>query len=806
MSRSSTPPFFRKLILHIGLIFLALFTSVQIATATASAAITAPEKVRLQLKWFNQFQFAGYIAAREKGFYAEEGLDVEILERNLNKSVTKQVVAGEAEYGIGDSGLLSQYAENEPIIALAAIFQHNPLVFFARQDSDIVSPYEVKGKRIQSDIASANEAPLRAMLSGASIKESDYTLLPQRNDYSLLISKKVDIISGYLTDEPFYFKQKGLKVNIINPQNYGIDFYGDTLFTSKNELLLHPDRVEKFRRASIKGWRYAMDHPEELIQIIARQYHSKLTIPHLRFEADEMRKLILPDEIPLGQIQADRLKKLADVYAASGHNRQLSETEITNFIYKSNQATSLTLTDEEKQFLVAHPVLRVGVDFNFAPYEWIDEKGNYVGMAADYMHALEKKLGVHFEIIQGVPWAEILNMAKQGQLDMLACAANTPERSQYLNFSEPFKKTFAIIIDNGKGDFIGNLRNLNNKRVALEKGYFMEEMIRTNYPLIEIVPTNSTQEALNLVMQGKAEAYVGDEGVANYEIKQHGLLTLRFSGQTEYLSQHAVATSKTHPLLASIIKKAMDSMSLEETNEISNRWVGLKIEPGIRTSTIVKYAAGLSLLFALFAYWIYRLRSEISKRKIMEAQVKKLAFYDPLTQLANRNLLNDRLSQVLIRSKRSHLYGALMFIDLDNFKPLNDLYGHTVGDLLLVEVAQRLRSCVREIDTVGRFGGDEFVVIISQLSIDQAESTARARILAEKISAILAAPYLLSNPETGGEIEHRCTASIGVAIFIDHLGNENDFMRWADGAMYLAKESGRNAIQFYQPRRTKNMK
>ena len=191
---------------------------------------------------------------------------------------------------------------------------------------------------------------------------------------------------------------------------------------------------------------------------------------------------------------------------------------------------------------------------------------------------------------------------------------------------------------------------------------------------------------------------------------------------------------------------------------------------------------------------------DISQRKLMEQQVHQLAFYDSLTNLPNRRLLNDRLSQCLNVSKRSACHGALMFLDLDNFKPLNDTYGHMVGDLLLVEVAHRLRHCVREVDTVARFGGDEFVVMLNELDVRRDESITQARRVAEKILASLAAPYLLhiKKEDADDRVEHRCSASIGVVVFIDHEGSESDIIKWADAAMYLAKESGRNSIRFYQ--------
>jgi diguanylate cyclase (GGDEF)-like protein/PAS domain S-box-containing protein len=192
--------------------------------------------------------------------------------------------------------------------------------------------------------------------------------------------------------------------------------------------------------------------------------------------------------------------------------------------------------------------------------------------------------------------------------------------------------------------------------------------------------------------------------------------------------------------------------------------------------------------------------SDITERKLAEEQVHQLAFYDVLTKLPNRRLLTDRMSQAMAASKRSACYGALMFIDLDNFKPLNDAYGHGMGDLLLVEVAHRLLACVREVDTVARFGGDEFVVLLGDLDRDKGESTSQARAVAEKIRASLVLPYLLSAQALGSAapvVEHHCAACIGVVVFVNHEVTPEDALRWADSAMYQAKGKGRNLVQFY---------
>jgi len=190
---------------------------------------------------------------------------------------------------------------------------------------------------------------------------------------------------------------------------------------------------------------------------------------------------------------------------------------------------------------------------------------------------------------------------------------------------------------------------------------------------------------------------------------------------------------------------------------------------------------------------------DITERKQMEEQVHQLAFYDPLTKLPNRRLLNDRLSQAITSSRRSGCYGALIFLDLDNFKSLNDTHGHRAGDLLLIEAARRLTTCVREMDTVARLGGDEFVVVVAEFDLNKAESAGKARLIAEKIRICLAEPYLLSvkgDDKLDRLIEHHCTASIGVVVFNDSEGTQEDFLRLADTAMYHAKEAGRNLIRF----------
>jgi len=314
----------------------------------------------------------------------------------------------------------------------------------------------------------------------------------------------------------------------------------------------------------------------------------------------------------------------------------------------------------------------------------------------------------------------------------------------------------------------------------------------------DITERKQTEEALRIA----STAFESHESMvitdANGVILQ---VNQAFTEATGYTAEEAVG--QTPRMLKSGRHHADFYRAMWETLLRTGKWQGEvwdrckngRIYPKLLTISAVKKEDGVITHYVGVAH-------DITARKMAEEEIKNLAFYDSLTQLPNRRLLGDRLGNAIAASTRSGRYGALMFLDLDNFKPLNDTHGHDVGDLLLVEAARRIAGCVRKIDTVARFGGDEFVVVLSELDKDKAASTAQTCIVAEKISAILAAPYRLKIPyekEVPIIVEHHCTASIGVMLFIDHEARAEDIIKWADMAMYEAKEAGRNNIRFYKP-------
>jgi len=221
--------------------------------------------------------------------------------------------------------------------------------------------------------------------------------------------------------------------------------------------------------------------------------------------------------------------------------------------------------------------------------------------------------------------------------------------------------------------------------------------------------------------------------------------------------------------------------------EIQDRRKNGEIFPAYLNITAVKDSAGTVTNYVATLTDI-TLKSEAAEK------IKHLAFYDSLTGLPNRRLLTDRLHQAFSSSARSGREGALLFIDLDNFKDINDTLGHDIGDLLLQQAAQRLESCIRDGDTVARMGGDEFVVMLEELSTQAIESATQTKTVGEKILAALNRPYRLASHE------YHCTASIGATLFSDHHQSGEELLKRADIALYQAKNSGRNTMRFFNPK------
>jgi PAS domain S-box-containing protein len=296
------------------LTFLAMLTTC-IADDNLNVSKGRLQTVTLQLKWKHQFQFAGYYAALEKGYYSEAGLDVKILEIKSGEESINKVIDGKADFGIAMSDLILHRANGQSVVALASIFQHSPLIILSPKASEIKNIHTLTGKRLGLE---AHSAELIAYLENESISLEEIKLHPHDYSISNLISGKVDAISAYSTDEPFLLFNKGIEYNTFTPRSGGIDFYGDTLFTSEAQIKENPERVSAFLNASLKGWQYALENSEEIIDLILSKYTQRHSREHLLFEAQHSKTLIMPDVVQLGYMHSGRWNHIAKTYAKLG--------------------------------------------------------------------------------------------------------------------------------------------------------------------------------------------------------------------------------------------------------------------------------------------------------------------------------------------------------------------------------------------------------------------------------------------------------------------------------------------------------
>jgi diguanylate cyclase (GGDEF)-like protein/PAS domain S-box-containing protein len=286
-------------------------------TPAVAAPTQAADVVDLQLRWHHQFQFAGYYAALEKGFYEEEGLQVRLHPGDPEHQPVREVLAGRAQYAEANSEVLYQRLQGKPLVALAAIFQHSPSVLLTRKDSGISSVHDLVGKKVML-MNMTEDADFLSMFSNEGFSLSQVNVIPSSYNLDDLISGKTDAFNSYTTNEPYFLRQRNIPYNVIDPKAYQIDFYSDVLFTSEAELHDHPERVAAMRRATLKGWQYAMEHPAEIIDLLINKYKVEKTRAHLEFEAAEMRKLIFPDLVEMGHMNPERWQHMADTFVKAG--------------------------------------------------------------------------------------------------------------------------------------------------------------------------------------------------------------------------------------------------------------------------------------------------------------------------------------------------------------------------------------------------------------------------------------------------------------------------------------------------------
>lgn len=641
----------------------------------------ALEAVTLELRWLHQFQFAGYYAALEKGFYREAGLEVTLKEGGPEANPVQGVLSGRSEFGIAISSLVVNYLKGDPVLLLGPIFQHSPNILLVRGHDqrlvDLVVPEPLPIGIMGAD----QDVDLKSMFINEGIALERLKLVRRSHDLDDLVHGEIAALNAYASNEPYLLDEMGVPYTLLKPSTYGMDFYGDVLFTRRELEQEKPEVVAAFFAASKRGWEYALSHPEEIIDLIVSRYNSQgKTREHLRYEARVLQGIINPELIDVGHNNPARWRHIASSYARFG----------------------LVNADQPLEPFFYNPGRQRDLGWLYALIASLAGATLLIGGIAFFIHRAHRRLAVA--------------MAEKNRTE------------EALKKSEEWHR---VVFETSPSAGIvwqpGTLVVAWNRQAESLFGWSREEVLGRPYADF-LLPQHERQNLLPWLLE---------KGETRLQLKAH------------HINDNLTRDGRLI------------------TCEWFNAW--LPERPGEPRCII-------------------SLATDITERQRLEAQIHQLAFYDPLTNLPNRRLLQERFRHALAVAGRTREYGALLFFDLDNFKPLNDRHGHEAGDQLLIQVARRLEDTVRSCDSVARLGGDEFVVLLGGLAeqIEVAQELAAA--IAAKLRQQLAQPYQLVD-EAGKLLEHSCSTSIGIALF-QGSDKPEEVLRRADQAMYQAKQWG----------------
>ena len=478
--------------------------------------------------------------------------------------------------------------KQQPVVIVSPIFQHSPSVFISLKKSNISSVYELNNKDILFYPNDTDGFSLLAMIKKFDL---DVNLVRERykDDYMRLINNEVDVMPAYIANEPFLFKEKGYDVNIINPTNYGFDMYGDMLFTNEDEAKNNPIRVEKFKEATLKGWKYALENKEEITQLINEKYSKEKSIEHLRYEANAIDSLINKDVTPLGYLDQGRIRYISEMYEYYGLTE--SKIDLNDFLFDeiSKKDKKLSLSDEEIKYLKDNPILKVHNFDSLPPYNFT--LNNYPkGFVIDYIQLVGKVLGVKIEFIQNKSLKESFDMLENNQLDILPNIAISDERKKTIDFTNYSLVNFQISLGVNKQSDIKSLSDLKNKKVSVVENFFLEDILKKEYPNIKLYKTKNTEEAIEAVASNKADAVIHNLSTIEYLINKNWLSNLKTivlkDDNIQTIVPLHLGVKKDNLVLKSILEKANQNISEKDTRNLVDKWLKNSFYEEIKLSQI----------------------------------------------------------------------------------------------------------------------------------------------------------------------------------------------------------------------------
>ncbi|WP_249555135.1 transporter substrate-binding domain-containing protein [Shewanella sp. 10B] len=454
-------------------------------------------------------------------------------------------------------------------------------------------------------------------------------------------------------------------------------------------------------------------------------------------------------------------------------------------IFNQKGLHGVQLSSSEQDYLSQLGELKLGYLKQWPPMEFSDEQGQFAGINSDVSQLLAEQLRINIQPVAFDDWHSLIGALRSGEIALAGSIAQTAERQQFLTFSEPYWPSPWGLVSQLEQVSVFNLAQLAGQRVAVVEGYHLVAQLMALQPSLKLVLVPDTQSGLSAVNDGHADVFIDKVVTLASELKTGQYPLLKMSLLSDLADQHShFGLNPQYAPLVPLINRVLGQIDQHTQQQIYSHWVSFSLTTdNSQYLQWIRYLllGALVLSGVMVAVLVVnrRLNLEITRRIAAEKRLQHVASHDALTQLPNRALLDDRLSQALLAHRRDHSHFALLFIDLDGFKQINDQYGHPVGDALLLKVAGLLTKAIRNSDTVARFGGDEFVILLNRVQDLDAATQVADNIL-----------HSLSSPFSIEGVTVEVAISIGVVIYPRDGDTAIELMKKADQLMYQAKTAG----------------
>ncbi len=744
------------------------------------------KQVSVQFPWKNQFEYAGFYIAKEKGYYKDIGLDVIFKEWEHGINITDEVKNSKTEYGVISSSILIDISQGNDFVLLAALYQSNPLVILGNKASGISSVKQFKNKRVMLNEAHTSDASLVAMLSAAGLKIEDLQIVKHSFNPASLLNGEADLMAAYISNEPFKLKELGGDPVVFSSQGCGFDFYNDIIITNRDYLQDNPEEIRDFTAATLKGFAYAFSHIKETVDIVYYRYNSLKKSPKaLLYEAQELKKFLYYKKNKLGELRAENLAKIYDVYKLLGKVKP--GMEINKIIYKYHQ-NETQLSEEEKAYFSPQKELTVCISPEWpSPFHFIDEKGKRHGIVIDYLDILKNKIDIRFSMLKTSSWNETLDLIKKERCDIVPLAIKTKSKQGLLSFTDPYLDFPIVITTRNDVSFVDGAADIGDKPVVMLKDHYLQYFLKEKSYNFNAQQVENSEEALQKVHSGEVFAFIDSLPSMVYALQMSQYnKNLKISGKLTKDLHIQIGTKSQDKKLSTIVNKVFNNMDLKEKQKISNKWFPVEFAEKTNYVLIIKFTIlFVSILIALL-FWIrkitrnnrllQRAEQEIKYKNVM---LEKAASIDTLTQLYNRSKIDKLLQHEIDYNRTNNQKFGICLLDIDFFKKINDTHGHQVGDNVLVGLAQALVAHTRASDAIGRWGGEEFLIIFPQITEENLEALAeKLRIQIKELSF--------------GQCGH-ITISLGITMY-QETDTVFSLIQRADEALYKAKRNGRDCV------------